>query len=333
MSLFDAFVGGVADAGAGLLDQQIKSSAEIDRQKALMQFQADLAENKMRTENALKEQFAQQRAQTVTGYLQQGAQDKAQQTTDKINQQYGTPEIGDTPLSDEQQQVLDTAMAQRQGIINKAADDYTSDPTNRVKAGNKLGYYSDDDVLKLDQRQQQLDNAGAMLDAREKRMKDKADYEAGLLEVKRQLADAASKGKDQVLGWATQSRTNATQDLNAALRAEEIAQSNVANKLKEKPERGGNKNYEQDLTNWTNEFNAAKEALAKRQQATVAAQQASAEIGKMISSALSGYGGNDLQKSSIPSSPSIPQGYTPIGQTKDGKTVYQGPDGKKYILG
>ena len=43
MSLFDAFVGGAADQATGILDRQMKEEADLERQKQLTQFQADLA--------------------------------------------------------------------------------------------------------------------------------------------------------------------------------------------------------------------------------------------------------------------------------------------------
>lgn len=57
MSLFDAFVGGAADQATGILDRQMKEEADLERQKQLTQFQADLAEAKMRTTLAIQQEF------------------------------------------------------------------------------------------------------------------------------------------------------------------------------------------------------------------------------------------------------------------------------------
>jgi len=56
MSFFDAFIGGAADAGAGILANQIKSDSELERQKAVAEFNSQLEIQKTK----VLEQFRQE---------------------------------------------------------------------------------------------------------------------------------------------------------------------------------------------------------------------------------------------------------------------------------
>lgn len=339
MSLFDAFVGGAADQATGILDRQMKEEADLERQKQLTQFQADLAEAKMRTTAAIQRQLAQQDADMMTSRVGQNAEKAGQDWYDKQN--FGDPDIGDpSALTEEQQSVINQAMTKRQQDLDLKINSYKNNPRSMVQAKVELGQESPDKLMTFDQKDQSLamqqgnlDRQKAALDESIRHHQENEDIRRDANDIKAQLAEIKANGgsKDETIKYLTQQRTTATQDLNASLHAEDMAQKSIKDHYLVKPEKGGNKNYEQELEQWKQELQEKKDALKRRQEASEDARKTVHDVSNLFKQYTTTPSKPDNGiKSPAPTS-SIPSGYTIIGQTPKGQTVYRTPDGKTVV--
>lgn len=312
MSLFDAFVGGAADQATGILNQQIRDEADLERRKNLAQFEADLAEAKMRTEAAIKEQIGQQRAQNVTDRVNQSAQSNA---NGRFDTNYSADQIApdDTNADDrgdyqrEVNRMQNKQNDAKQGIINSVKQD----PMSRVRAANELGYIDDAKYAELTDKNAQAEARMQQANAAMAKVDEYGKYHTALLDLREKLAGVTGSEKDTTLkdiGQRIDSQRKEIKDDMSALRDEWKTRRSSA-----KPS---------EIAAIDEEYNQNKAALQRK-------LDESEELHSAFNAKLKSVIGG---KSSAPSS-TAPEGYKIVGQTPDGRTVYQGPDGKKFTRG
>jgi hypothetical protein len=341
MSFFDAFVGGAAQAGAGIIERAMQNDAMLENQKAMAQFSSDLELSRQKALAAIQDQITRDRADAVTQKLGQTASAQADQS---YNTNYSADQIApdDTNADDrgDIQREVNRMQNMQDDQKQQAIAAIQNSPMARAKVENQIGYLSTKDLVGMDQREQGLNLKEYDLENRSKRLDDRANNEAGRLEVMRdandikaQLAEIKANGgsKDDAIKYLTQQRTTATQDLNASLHAEDMAQKSIKDHYLVKPEKGGNKNYEQELEQWKQELQEKKDALKRRQEASEDARNTVHDVSNLFKQYTTTPSKPDNGAKSPAPTSSIPSGYTIIGQTPKGQTVYRTPDGKTVV--
>lgn len=324
MSLFDAFVGGAADQATGILDRQMKEEADLERQKQLTQFQADLAEAKLRTTAAIQRQLAQQDADMMTSRVGQNAEKAGQDWYDKQN--FGDPDIGDpSALTEEQQSVINQAMTKRQQDLDSKINSYKNNPRSMVQAKVELGQESPDKLMTFDQKdqslamqQENLERQKAALDENIRHHQENEDIRRDSNDIKSQLG--ALKGNLTDTEYKLYDSRRADLD---SRRKEIQAQMTQANK------------------EWSTKRATARPAeiagIDSAYDTTMQAIQQKLDDNEQKRNELSDLLMNKIRSTvkqpastQAPTS-SIPSGYTIIGQTPKGQTVYRTPDGKTVV--
>jgi len=150
MGFLGDFVGGAADAGAGIIGSQIKNDQEQARQSSLQQQASDLAIEREKTIEALKAEFA-------TKQRDAKKQAVSTQLDSNADANVASKFEGVAPLPEGASDDAKAAYAQGVGLIQaaqeKAKSAYKADPMNILKAGVDTGYDDAKDLAGITSKQ------------------------------------------------------------------------------------------------------------------------------------------------------------------------------------
>jgi len=149
MGFLGDFMGGAAEAGAGVIGNQIKLDQEADKQASLAKIQSDLAIEREKTIEALKVEAANTARQTKSKAIQSQLESNA-------DADVATKFSGVDQLPDDATPEAKAAYDKGVGIINaaqgKAKSDFMGNARNAAMAEAQTGYGDYDKVAALDQR-------------------------------------------------------------------------------------------------------------------------------------------------------------------------------------
>lgn len=264
MSFLDAFIGGAAQAGAGIIEKAMQNDAMLENQKALEQMRTNDAIQREQAVLAIKQSFAQKNASDMMDRVNQNAEQAGQSWYDKQN--FGDPDTGgETPLSDDQQSVISQAMTKRQNDLDSVINSYKNNPRSMIQASVELGQESPDRLMTFDQKEQDIANRSAMADAQLQRAdaavrsaQDKGQYLQDKSEHQRQIDDLRKQ-----LGMNTMSEGD--RKANTALlndSARQISkQVDVVRKLLDKKPDGRGSRGAAELSEWQSSYDQEKSYL------------------------------------------------------------------------
>lgn len=224
MSFLDAFVGGAAEAGAGIIASNIQANQKAD----LAKLESELALEKAKTLKALEIEFADKqrtaKSERIQAQLGKDSEEDAKRNF-QIPEDAPTTQIdsrGNTvPMSQEGTDAFNEGKGILKSAMEKRKADYLNDPSNTVKAAVETG---DDDPSKLatlinDKRRTASSDAANALKQRELDLK-----------AARDAADEKSRGKrdDAYSTIAQASLITANANLQKAIKSGDAAAINEA---------------------------------------------------------------------------------------------------------
>lgn len=124
---------GIINGFGSMANRYIEDEAAVEKQRKLEEIKAQIEEQKMRTQKELELEYAPQKAKVEAGIEEDARQKRVgivdaaleDRAVDAVQKKYTDPVMGDTPLTDDQQSVLNEGMAKnvreredtRQGIL------------------------------------------------------------------------------------------------------------------------------------------------------------------------------------------------------------------------
>lgn len=307
-----AKAGGRMQQGAIDADlENLRNENLLNRAKALEQFKMDVG-------NQQRVQMTERVGAAKTGLINA-----------EIDNRYAKPVMGDTPLTEEQQAVLDQGLMQQGRDIAADRKTLEGDVGMDVKAALKTGDLSVKDAATLSQKDAANETRLAIAQMRTDALnaKTEAQYEAAM--AKLNLALSKASGKDQ---------TNKEMlSLLDGMRKDIASESTDIKKTMDSEIQGLGKFAEPEEVKKVRDAYAPKLQLIEKRRA---------QIQRDFNSLRTRMGLDPIQDDSEPEStapakppasakpaaviPSLPAGSKKIG-TSNGKDVYQAPDGKRYI--
>lgn len=304
MGFLGDFAGGAADAGAGIIGNQIRTDQASEAAQANAKFNADLDvakrqtidANTMTAQNANADLLRTQKSARIGGQLQSDVDSNVGPAPDALP----STQSDGTPMPAEAQASYATA----QGILNKQRGAYTSDGKNMLQAAVETGDETPDKLASLQ-------TTAAVQAAKNDAYMDKLSYLTS-------KADADNTTKLQIAQLAHAVKTagagNTDFDKKVNLwRTAGKSDSEIADLISERKQPSledlATAIMKNDPNAGTTRAISPEDAVTKARQLRVMTAGSSA--------------------APSPAKPA-PQGMTLIGHTADGRSVYQGADGKRY---
>lgn len=312
MSFLDGFLGGAADAGAGIIAQNIKASQQQD----LAKIESDLALERQKAIETLKAEQAEKQRQAKSERIQSQLQKNADTQFQIPGEAPATDNEG-KPLTDEAK----AAFANGKSLIQSAKQKFLDDPRNRIKAGVETGDENAKDLATLinDERRTASSDAANALKERELKLKETKEE-----------SEAKSRANRDKAALDT-AQAHLTTAAAALKRAEKSGDAQAINDAK---------------ISVTAAFNGVRGELAAMTDTSKGAPRIEIVNGKPVGAEddvkmykkLKGLldvtadnMSDKFTKKTAPPAADAPSGMKPIGTTKDGRTVFQDASGKKFV--
>jgi len=193
----EGFLMGIINGFGSMANRYIEDDAAIEKQRKLEEIKAQIEEQKQRTLHEMELQYAPRKAE-VASDIEEDARNKRvgivndaleKRAETAVQNKYADPVMGDTPLTDDQQSVLNDGMAKnvrdreqtRQGILNSSME--------RMKATQDAGLKPDPTVVNAEQKEEQLAYKEKDLDKRTAQFQARIDAEQKERERKEKQGD------------------------------------------------------------------------------------------------------------------------------------------------
>lgn len=155
---------GIINGFGSMANRYIEDDAAIEKQRKLEEIKAQIEEQKQRTLHEMELQYAPRKAE-VASDIEEDARNKRvgivndaleKRAETAVQNKYADPVMGETPLTDDQQSVLNDGMAKnvrdreqtRQGVLNSSME--------RMKATQDAGLKPDSTVVTAEQKDENL---------------------------------------------------------------------------------------------------------------------------------------------------------------------------------
>jgi peptidyl-tRNA hydrolase len=184
MSFFDSFLGGAAEAGTGMLQNQMKNDAAEEQARRMAQFQEQLAMDRQKTVMDLKRQYDLKAGQEIDAKAAEVSKQRVDASLDASN-----------PIVDKATWTPEMEAARNQGKKGIIASASRADKLDdRAAAAESLGYL---EQAKEVRGQQQIENAREFNERRAKTDDDRWKSTERRLDIQaaKDAADTADRNK------------------------------------------------------------------------------------------------------------------------------------------
>lgn len=155
---------GIINGFGSMANRYIDDEAAVEKQRKLEEIKAQIREQELRTQTALELEFAPQKAQVAAdiketarknevGIVNEALEKRAENAVQK---EYADPVMGDTPLTDDQQSVLNDGMAKNVREREGTRDGVLNSSMERMKATQDAGLKPDPTVVNAENKEEQL---------------------------------------------------------------------------------------------------------------------------------------------------------------------------------
>lgn len=176
---------GIINGFGSMANRYIEDEAAVEKQRKLEEIKAQIREQEMRTQAALELEFAPQKAQVAAdiketarknevGIVNEALEKRAENAVQK---KYADPVMGDTPLTDDQQSVLNDGMAKNVREREGTRDGVLNSSMERMKATQDVGLKPDATVVTAEQKEDALGIREKDLDKRMTQFQARMDAE------------------------------------------------------------------------------------------------------------------------------------------------------------
>lgn len=269
MSFFDSFVGGAAEAGAGIIGNHMKQQEELERQKQLAKLQEELFVQRTNTVKELDRAFNAKAGQEILDGAAKIKAERLMPQIDKLND----PEIGQ--MTPEEKQQLANATPAQQREVGIKSESRAQDLDDQATVAMRNGYFDHEKNIR---GQQQIELSRQAEDRKTTALENTAKQQARLADIKEQLAEQkAQHGEDwlKVMMARLEKSGNNTDHTNAEMiKSIDSDRKEIAQKVKQTQDaiaNTSNKDVIADLntklTGYLGEYealNARKQTLYKR---------------------------------------------------------------------
>lgn len=181
----EGFLMGIINGFGSMANRYIEDEAAVEKQRKLEEIKAQIREQEMRTQKELELEFAPQKAQVEAGIEEDARQKRVgivdaaleDRAVDAVQKKYADPVMGDTPLTDEQQSVLNDGMAKNVREREGTRDGVLNSSMERMKATQDVGLKPDATVVTAEQKEDALGIREKDLDKRMTQFQARMDAE------------------------------------------------------------------------------------------------------------------------------------------------------------